>query len=97
MTTQSSSRVEAMAFPDPAVSEPARTVAAPRTRPAEVKLSVVIPCYNEVNTITTLVHAVRAAPWENIEILVVDDCSVDGTREKLKQEIEPSTRSSTTR
>jgi len=55
-----------------------------------VKLSVVIPCFNEVNTITPLVRAVRAAPWENIEIIVVDDCSVDGTREKLKHELEPS-------
>jgi glycosyltransferase involved in cell wall biosynthesis len=55
-----------------------------------VKLSVVIPCYNEVNTITQLVRAVRAAPWEDIEIVVVDDCSVDGTREKLRNEIEPS-------
>src|SRR5262249_27028322 len=74
-----------------AVWESARTVAAaPRTRPAEVKLSVVIPCFNEVNTITPLVRAVRAAPWENIEIIVVDDCSVDGTREKLKHELEPS-------
>jgi glycosyltransferase involved in cell wall biosynthesis len=90
MTTKSSSRVEAMASLDPAIWESARTVAAPRTRPAEVKLSVVIPCYNEVNTITPLVRAVRAAPWEDIEIIVVDDCSADGTREKLKHELEPS-------
>ena len=55
-----------------------------------VKLSVVIPCFNEVNTIATIVRAVRAAPWEDKEIIIVDDCSVDGTRDKLKRELEPS-------
>ena len=55
-----------------------------------MKLSVVIPCFNEVNTIAAIVGAVRAAPWEDKEIIIVDDCSVDGTREKLKHELEPS-------
>jgi glycosyltransferase involved in cell wall biosynthesis len=55
-----------------------------------VKLSVVIPCFNEVNTITTIVGAVRAAPWDHMEIIIVDDCSTDGTRTKLKDELEPS-------
>ena len=44
-----------------------------------MKLSVVIPCYNEQFTIETVVEAVRAAPVEEIEIIVVDDGSTDGT------------------
>jgi len=49
-----------------------------------MKLSVVIPCYNETNTIEAIVEAVRRAPWPDIEIIVVDDASTDGTRDKLK-------------
>ena len=49
-----------------------------------MKLSVVIPCYNERATIETVVDAVRSAPVENLEIIVVDDGSTDGTRELLK-------------
>jgi glycosyltransferase involved in cell wall biosynthesis len=54
-----------------------------------MKLSIVIPCYNERNTIRSIVEAVRASPVAVKEIIVVDDCSTDGTREILKSEIEP--------
>ena len=54
-----------------------------------MKLSVVIPCYNERNTIRAIVEAVRAAPVADKEIIVVDDFSTDGTRDILKAEIEP--------
>jgi len=54
-----------------------------------MRLSVVIPCYNEHNTIKNLVMAVKASPIQNKEIVIVDDCSMDGTREILKKEIEP--------
>ena len=53
-----------------------------------MKLSVVVPCYNEIDTIETLLAAVRACPCPDIEIIVVDDCSTDGTRELLKQKID---------
>lgn len=53
-----------------------------------MKLSIVIPCYNEVNTIETIVDAVRNIPYHNKEIIIVDDHSTDGTREKLKNAIE---------
>src|SRR5574338_731209 len=49
-----------------------------------MKLSVVIPCYNERQTIESLVKAVRAAPVDEIEIVLVDDGSTDGTRELIQ-------------
>ena len=54
-----------------------------------MKLSVVIPVYNEASTIRELVAAVKAAPVDDMEIVVVDDCSTDGTREVLVADIEP--------
>jgi glycosyltransferase involved in cell wall biosynthesis len=52
-----------------------------------VKLSVIIPCYNEAKTIRLIVDRVRAAPVDDMEIIIVDDCSNDGTRELLRTEI----------
>src|SRR6266536_2659709 len=49
-----------------------------------MKLSVVIPCYNERSTIEAVVEEVRSAPVEDVEIIVVDDGSADGTRELLQ-------------
>src|ERR1051326_5745589 len=49
-----------------------------------MQLSVVIPCYNERATIETVVEAVRSAPVDEVEIIVVDDGSTDGTRELLQ-------------
>ena len=54
-----------------------------------MKLSIVIPCYNERKTIRSIVDAVRAAPVADKEIIVVDDCSSDGTRDILQAEIGP--------
>jgi len=50
------------------------------------KLSVVIPVYNEVNTIEEVLEKVKAVriPLEK-EIIIVDDGSTDGTREKLSE------------
>jgi glycosyltransferase involved in cell wall biosynthesis len=52
-----------------------------------MKLSIVIPCYNETKTIRQLVDRVRAAPVADMEIIIVDDCSRDGTRDILRTEI----------
>lgn len=54
-----------------------------------MKLSIIIPCYNEVHTIRKIVDAVRTAPVAEREIIIVDDCSSDGTREILRTEITP--------
>jgi glycosyltransferase involved in cell wall biosynthesis len=54
-----------------------------------MKLSIVIPCYNEARTIRTIVDRVRAAPVPEKEIIIVDDCSRDGTRDLLRTEIAP--------
>jgi glycosyltransferase involved in cell wall biosynthesis len=48
-----------------------------------MKLSVIIPVYNEKRTVLTLIERVRAVPMEK-ELLVVDDGSTDGTRDVLK-------------
>jgi glycosyltransferase involved in cell wall biosynthesis len=52
-----------------------------------MKLSVVIPCYNELNTIDLIIRSVVNSPYEDKEIIIVDDCSTDGTREKLRDQI----------
>ena len=49
-----------------------------------MKLSVVIPVYNEHETINEILAAVRAVELEK-EIILVDDFSTDGTRDKLQQ------------
>jgi glycosyltransferase involved in cell wall biosynthesis len=48
-----------------------------------VKLSVVIPVYNEKNTVIQLLNRVRSVDIPK-EIIIVDDCSTDGTRRILQ-------------
>lgn len=54
-----------------------------------MKLSVVIPIYNEKSTIKNIVDLIIASPVEDIEIIIVDDYSTDGTRDILENEIAP--------
>jgi glycosyltransferase involved in cell wall biosynthesis len=49
-------------------------------RRRSVKVSVVIPVYNERDTIAETISRVRASPVDK-EIIVVDDASSDGTPE----------------
>jgi len=51
-----------------------------------MKLSIVIPCYNEASTIEQVLIAVRATKYEK-EVIVVDDCSTDQTQHLLKNEL----------
>ncbi|MFQ5415755.1 MAG: glycosyltransferase family 2 protein [Myxococcota bacterium] len=52
-------------------------------------VSIVIPCYNEITTIETLIGAVESSPVRDKEIVIVDDASTDGTRELIREKIEP--------
>lgn len=49
-----------------------------------MKLSVVIPVYNENPTIAEVLRRVQEVPLRK-EIIVVDDFSTDGTRETLQE------------
>lgn len=49
-----------------------------------MKLSIVIPCYNEKHTIKNILETVKKVPYKNKEIILVDDFSTDGTRELLQ-------------
>jgi len=53
-----------------------------------MKLSVVIPIYNEVSTIEEIVRQVKASPVPDKEIILVDDYSTDGTRELIRDKLE---------
>jgi len=53
-----------------------------------MKLSVVIPCYNETGTLRAVLNSVIDAPGPEKEIIVVDDGSTDGTRQLLEQDVD---------
>ena len=54
------------------------------------KISIMIPCYNETDNVIPISNAVSkemesSLPQYDYEILFIDNCSTDGTREKLEQ------------
>lgn len=49
-----------------------------------MKLSIIVPVYNEKHTILQILERIEKTPYEK-EIIVIDDCSTDGTREILRQ------------
>jgi glycosyltransferase involved in cell wall biosynthesis len=53
----------------------------------KMKLSIIVPCFNEVNTLKTIVDKIRNMPYPDKEIIIVDDGSTDGSREILKNEV----------
>ena len=54
---------------------------------AQVKLSIIIPVYNERNSIEEIVRRVEKADTGKVakEIIIVDDCSTDGSRDVIKK------------
>jgi glycosyltransferase involved in cell wall biosynthesis len=52
-----------------------------------MKLSVIIPCYNEIHTIEKILNKIKKLSISKIEVILVDDCSNDGTREKIHDKI----------
>jgi glycosyltransferase involved in cell wall biosynthesis len=54
-----------------------------------MKLSIVVPCYNEKETIKEIIKKLKNIELDDSEIIVVDDASNDGTKEILKKDIEP--------
>ena len=52
-----------------------------------MKISIVIPCYNEISTIHQIIKKVKNEKNYDKEIIVIDDFSTDGTREILRDEL----------
>lgn len=53
-----------------------------------MKLSIIIPCYNEKGHLSKLITLVNASPVNDKEIILVDDCSSDGTTELIRAKLE---------
>ena len=52
-----------------------------------VKISIVIPCFNEFNTLEKIIDKVILFTKYEKEIIIIDDCSNDGTREIINEKI----------
>jgi len=75
-------------------THPSREAVVPRRNPSALvdpKLSVIIPVYNERDTIFEILRRVQEGEMRR-EIVVVDDCSKDGTRQILQNMAERQTR-----
>ncbi len=51
----------------------------------QAKVSIVMPCYNKVEYIAEMFESVLAQNWDNIELILVNDGSTDGTREVISE------------
>lgn len=53
----------------------------------DITLSVIIPCYNERENIIKILDKIDECPISNKEIIVIDDCSTDGTKDVLETKV----------
>lgn len=51
------------------------------------KVSIIIPCYNEKNTIVKLIDIINQKIKINKQVILIDDCSTDGTKEIIKSRL----------
>ena len=54
----------------------------------DILLSVIVPCFNEINTIKKVIDKIKKSPIKEKEIIIIDDFSIDGCREYLKNLID---------
>ena len=47
-------------------------------------LSIIVPCFNEINTIDEVIQKIKNSPILNKEIIIIDDYSTDGSKEFLE-------------
>ncbi len=52
-----------------------------------MKLSIIIPCFNEEKTIEKVINSILEQEYKNIEIIVIDDFSYDNTRHILRNSL----------
>ena len=55
-----------------------------------MKISIIIPCFNEVSTIEKIINKIKEEKKFLKEIIIIDDCSSDGTREILTTKLSNS-------
>ena len=53
-----------------------------------MKLSIIVPCYNEKDTLPEIISLIKQSPVEEKEIILVDDGSSDGTTDIIRREVE---------
>jgi glycosyltransferase involved in cell wall biosynthesis len=57
-------------------------------------ISVIIPCFNEINTLESIINKILKQRKIKKEIIIVDDGSTDGTKELIEKKIGGAIRSS---